>query len=53
LKIVKKNVLENIVPIVIELKNLLEKQHSPLLRNLMEYLKELFKDYKDEIEGTT
>ncbi len=48
-QIVKKNVLENIVPIIIELKRLLEKNHSPLLRNLMEYLKELLKDFKDEV----
>jgi condensin-2 complex subunit D3 len=48
---VKKNVLENIVPIIIELKHFLEKHHSPLLRALMEYLKELLKDYKNEIDG--
>jgi condensin-2 complex subunit D3 len=44
-------VLENIIPIIIELKRLLEKHRSPLLRNLMEYLKELMKDYKDEVNG--
>jgi condensin-2 complex subunit D3 len=48
---VKKNVLENTIPIIIELKNFLEKEHSPLLKNLMEYLKEIMKDFKDEVEG--
>jgi len=47
----KTNVIENIVPIIVELKNLLEKQHSPLLRHLMMYLKELMKDYKEEVNG--
>ena len=51
LKIVKKNVLENIVPIVIELKRYLEKRRSPMLKNVMEYLKEMLKDYKEEISG--
>eukprot|EP01119_Soliformovum_irregulare_P025524 TRINITY_DN9493_c0_g1_i1.p1 TRINITY_DN9493_c0_g1~~TRINITY_DN9493_c0_g1_i1.p1 ORF type:complete len:1075 (-),score=286.46 TRINITY_DN9493_c0_g1_i1:69-3293(-) len=49
-KIVKKNVLENIVPIIIEMKHLLEKNHSPLIKDLMEYLIDMMKDYKDEIE---
>jgi len=49
-KIVKKNVLENVIPIIIELKHFLEKRQSPLLKNLMEYLKELLKDFKDEVE---
>jgi len=48
-KIVKKNVMENIVPIVIELKKLLEKHRSPLLGDLMLFLKELIKDYRDEM----
>ncbi len=49
-KLVKKNVMENIVPIVLELKQLLETNRSPLLGNLIEYLKELMKEYKDEVE---
>eukprot|EP00124_Ichthyophonus_hoferi_P001616 Ihof_evm2s89 gene=Ihof_evmTU2s89 len=47
--IVKKNVIENIVPTVIALKGLLEEEHSPLLRLLMEYLRETMEDYKDEV----
>jgi len=48
-KIVKKNVIENIVPIIIHLKHLLEEKHSPLLGPLMQYLTDLMKDYKSEI----
>jgi hypothetical protein len=48
-KLVKKNMIENIVPIIIELKHLLAKEHSPLLGTMMEYLKEMMKEYKDEI----
>lgn len=48
-KIVKKNVIENIVPIIIHLKHLLEEKHSPLLGPLMQYLTDMMKDYKNEI----
>lgn len=50
-KLVKKNTAENIVPIIIALKTKLEKLHSPLMRDLMAYLRELMKDYKEEIAG--
>ena len=49
----KKNVIENIVPIVVALKNMLEKQRSPLLKELLMYLQELMKDYKNEVKGLT
>ncbi|PRP83328.1 condensin-2 complex subunit D3 [Planoprotostelium fungivorum] len=49
-KIIKKNVLENIVPIVIEMKRFLEKHHSPLLKNLMQYIANIMKDFKSEVE---
>jgi hypothetical protein len=51
-QIVKKNVIENIVPIIIHLKHLLEEKHSPLLGPLMQYLTDMMKDYKNEISGT-
>jgi hypothetical protein len=38
------------VPILIELKHLLEKHRSPLLKYLMMYLKELLKDFKTELQ---
>ncbi|CAL1547494.1 unnamed protein product [Lymnaea stagnalis] len=48
--VIKRNVIENIVPAVISLKHILEKNRSPLLRDLMGYLQELMKDYKTEIK---
>ena len=42
-QVVKKNVIENIIPIVIALKHRLEKLKSPLLDDLMTYLRELMK----------
>lgn len=50
-QMMKSNVIEHIVPVVIEVKGLLEKAHSPLLKYLMMYLKELMTDYKDEVNG--
>lgn len=49
-KISKKNFLENVVPVVIALKQKLEKLKSPVLRHLMLYLKELFKDDQSAIQ---
>ena len=49
-QVVRRNVIENIVPTVISLKHMLEKKRSPLLKNLMEYLRELMKDYKTEVK---
>ncbi len=41
LQIVKRNVIENLVPVVIAAKHLLERNHSPLLKDMLAYLKEL------------
>ncbi|XP_078673980.1 condensin-2 complex subunit D3-L-like isoform X1 [Branchiostoma floridae x Branchiostoma belcheri] len=49
-QVVKKNMIENIVPIIIALKHQLEAKRSPLLRNLMIYLKEVMKDYRNEVK---
>ncbi|KAK3583282.1 hypothetical protein CHS0354_011171 [Potamilus streckersoni] len=49
-QVVKKNVIENIVPIVISLKHLLERNCSSVTHNLMFYLRELMKDYRNEVE---
>lgn len=48
-QLVKKNVMENVVPIVIAAKHLLEKEHDPLLKDLLLYLKELMQDYRTEV----
>ncbi|XP_033638776.1 condensin-2 complex subunit D3-like [Asterias rubens] len=49
-QVVKQNMIENIVPIVIALKHNLEKARSPTLRHLMLYLKQLMKDYRNEVK---
>lgn len=48
-KVVKQNVIENIVPILIAVKHKLEEQRSPLMKHLLLYLKDLMKDYKNEV----
>jgi condensin-2 complex subunit D3 len=48
-KLLRKNTIEQIVPILIELKRLFEARHSPLLRYLIAYFKEIFTDYRSEI----
>lgn len=47
---VKKGLIQNTIPIFIELKRLLESKNSPLIGALMECLRVLLKDYKNEIE---
>jgi hypothetical protein len=48
-QIVKKTTIERIVPIFIDLRTLLAKQHSPLLKNVMDYLGDLTRDMPDEM----
>ena len=50
IQVVKRNVIENIVPIVVALKRKLTTNKSPLMGNFMLFLRELMKDYKDEIQ---
>ncbi|XP_052189490.1 uncharacterized protein LOC127799472 isoform X2 [Diospyros lotus] len=47
---VKKGLIQNTIPIFIELKRLLESKNSPLTGSLMECLRILLKDYKNEID---
>ncbi|KAJ8560441.1 hypothetical protein K7X08_022301 [Anisodus acutangulus] len=47
---VKKSLIQNTIPIFIELKCLLECKNSPLTGSLMECLRNLLKDYKNEID---
>nr|KYP62448.1 Condensin-2 complex subunit D3 [Cajanus cajan] len=47
---VKKGLIQNTVPIFIELKRLLETKNSPLIGSLMECLRVILKDYKNEID---
>lgn len=46
----KKNLIQNAIPIFIELKRLFESKNSPLTGCLMECLRVLLKDYKNEID---
>ena len=45
----KKTVVENIVPLLIQLNSVSEQKRSPITRYVRECLKELIKDYKDEV----
>ncbi|XP_044479961.1 condensin-2 complex subunit D3-like isoform X2 [Mangifera indica] len=47
---VRKGLIQNTIPIFIELKRLLESKNSPLSGSLMECLRILLKDYKNEID---
>jgi len=49
-KISKKNNIENMIPVIIELKHYLEDHRSPLLKNLMAFLCSLVKDFRVEME---
>jgi hypothetical protein len=42
----RKHLMEHVVPVVVSLKHVLEAGHSPLLRELIGYLRELLKSYK-------
>jgi len=47
--ILKRNVGENIVPVLVQLKNLMEKQRSPFLGQLRDCLREILRDFKDDL----
>ncbi|KAL0762572.1 hypothetical protein Bca101_078723 [Brassica carinata] len=47
---VRKGLIQNTIPIFVELKRLLESKNSPLTGSLMDCLRVLLKDYKNEIE---
>ncbi|CAM4666623.1 unnamed protein product [Lepidochelys olivacea] len=46
----KKIFIENIIPIITSLKSLLEQTRIPALRDLMNYLREVMQDYRNEIK---
>uniref|UniRef100_A0A8C3KXK1 Non-SMC condensin II complex subunit D3 n=1 Tax=Chrysolophus pictus TaxID=9089 RepID=A0A8C3KXK1_CHRPC len=46
----KRNFIENIIPIITELKSLMERKKIPALRDLMNYLREMMQDYRNEIK---
>ncbi|KAG7313918.1 hypothetical protein KOW79_022414 [Hemibagrus wyckioides] len=46
----KKNFVENMIPMVIALKNMLEEKRSPVLKHLMAYLQVTMQDYRSEVK---
>ncbi|XP_063211320.1 condensin-2 complex subunit D3 isoform X3 [Chroicocephalus ridibundus] len=46
----KKNFIENIIPIITSLKSLMEQKRIPALRDLMNYLREMMQDYRNEMK---
>ncbi|XP_078481505.1 condensin-2 complex subunit D3-L isoform X2 [Ciona intestinalis] len=50
-QVVKENLVQNIVPIIIGLKNMLVEIHSPLVKNVMLYLKEVMQEYRTEVQA--
>ncbi|XP_028931356.1 condensin-2 complex subunit D3 isoform X1 [Ornithorhynchus anatinus] len=46
----KRNFIENVIPIITSLKTMLEQNKIPALRDLMNYLREVMQDYRDEIK---
>ena len=49
-KVSKRHMMENVVPILTSLKVILEKNKSPLLKKLMVFLRELFRNFKKELK---
>ena len=50
-KISHKNAMQNAIPILIALKSRFEKAHSPLLREVTNYLQLLFQHHRSDIES--
>lgn len=50
-QVAKKHLMETVLPIVLSLKNTFERLHSPLTQHVMMYLREVTKDYKEEMDG--
>ncbi|XP_060106445.1 condensin-2 complex subunit D3 [Heteronotia binoei] len=46
----KKNFIEHVIPIITSLKTLLEQSRLPASRDLMNYLREVMQDYRNEIK---
>jgi hypothetical protein len=50
-KLARKQVIENVVPICMGVKQLVAAARSPLLGPLMAYIRSLFNDYGDDVKG--
>ena len=51
-KISRKHLIESVLPILINLKSIFEKNRSPLLKNLMQYLVCIFRQFNKEVAET-
>ena len=51
-KISRKHLIETVLPILCTLKRILERSRSPLLKNLMQYLVSIFRQFKKEVNET-
>jgi len=49
-KVSRKHLMERVIPTLVTLKECLEKAHSPLIRDVMEYFIDLFRTYKEEVK---
>jgi len=49
-KISRKHLMDGVIPILCNLKIVLEENHSPLLKHLMQYLGSIFRLYKIEVQ---
>ncbi|CAM9644617.1 unnamed protein product, partial [Discosporangium mesarthrocarpum] len=49
-KVSHKHLMESVIPILTALKQTLERAHSPLLKELMSYLGELFRCHKEDVK---
>lgn len=48
--ILKRNMCENIVPVIVQLKNFMESKRSPFLKHVRHCLREILRDFKDDLE---
>merc|ERR1719265_202648 len=48
--LLKRNLCENIMPVLIQLKDLMERKFSPFLRQLRHCIREILRDFKDDLK---
>merc|ERR1719456_1444430 len=48
--LLKRNLCENIMPVLIQLKDLMERKFSPFLRQLRYCIREILRDFKDDLK---
>jgi condensin-2 complex subunit D3 len=51
-KVAKKHLVDTVLPIVLSLKAACEQRRSPLTQHVMRYLREVMRDYAEEMDGT-